>query len=93
MIQMGNDEFILYIRKKNDKCSLTNDQLGKMIWIWLMNKKHKGQKVNDKPEPAIWGDTAKNVSENGLPKSATQFKFNRNLLPELYNYLDELAVM
>lgn len=28
-ITMGNDEFILYIRKKNKKCSLSNDQLGK----------------------------------------------------------------
>ena len=35
---MGNDEFILYIRK-NYNCSLTNDRLGRMIgnWIYIAN--------------------------------------------------------
>lgn len=91
LVKMGNDEFILYIRKKKNKCSLTNDQLGKMIWIWLKSNKHNGQKVNEKPEPCSWGSSGKNVGENGLPKTATQFEFDRTLLPDLYNYLDELA--
>ena len=34
-ITMGNDEFILYIRK-NYNCSLTNDRLGRMIWKWML---------------------------------------------------------
>src|SRR5690606_10737403 len=33
-IRMGNDEFILNIRK-NGECPLTNDQLGRRVWVWL----------------------------------------------------------
>jgi len=35
-ITMGNDEFILYIRK-NYNCSLTNDRIGKLVWSWILN--------------------------------------------------------
>jgi transcriptional regulator with XRE-family HTH domain len=31
-ITMGNDEFILYIRKNHPHCATSNDQLGKCIW-------------------------------------------------------------
>ncbi|TRX70719.1 hypothetical protein [Carboxylicivirga sp. M1479] len=92
-VKMGNDEFILYIRKKEKKCSLTNDQLGKMIWLWLKDQNRKGQKFYEEPVRCMWGSTAKNIGELGLPKTATQFEFDRNLLPELYCHLDELAKM
>ncbi len=31
-IQMGNDEFILYVRKINTNCLTPNDTLGRLIW-------------------------------------------------------------
>ena len=31
-IRMGNDEFILYIRKQNVNCKTSNPVLGKKIW-------------------------------------------------------------
>ncbi len=34
-IQMGNDEFILYIRKNHQKCATNNALLGKRIWEWI----------------------------------------------------------
>jgi hypothetical protein len=89
-IQMGNDEFILYIRKKPSKCSLTNDQLGKMIWVWILeNDKNAIQVEEDKP--SLWGKTAMNIGELGLPKTACQFEFNRSILNRLYGFLDELG--
>lgn len=36
-IQMGNDEFILYIRK-NSHTTKTNDVLGREIWNWIKKK-------------------------------------------------------
>lgn len=87
-IHMGNDEFILYIRKISLTCSITNDDLGKYIWIWLRDR---GAKKINEDVPCLWGKTAQNLDALKLPKTAAQFEFNRNLLPELYEYLDELA--
>lgn len=89
-IKMGNDEFILYIRK-NSKCSLTNDQLGKMIWIWISEKDVNASQVEE-DKPCSWGKSVDNKNGLGLPKTATQFEFDRALLPKLYNYLDQLGL-
>ena len=34
-IQMGNDEFILYVRKIYSNCLMPNDALGRLIWTRL----------------------------------------------------------
>lgn len=86
---MGNDEFILYIRK-NYNCSLRNPQLGKLIWIWIKEHDSNAQQTKE-DDTCKWGDTFDNANGTGLPKTATQFEFDRNLLPQLYNYLDELG--
>lgn len=88
IIKMGNDEFILYIRKTSSTCSITNDDLGKYIWIWLRDR---GADKIKEDVPCLWGKTAQNLDALKLPKTAAQFEFNRNLLTELYDYLDELA--
>lgn len=89
-IQMGNDEFILYIRKSSTICSITNDKLGKNIWKWLQER---GAVIIEENKPCTWGESAKNIDKQLLPKTAAQFEFNRELLPELYNYLDEISIM
>ncbi len=72
VIKMGNDEFILYIRKKQKPCSITNDDLGKYIWIWL--KKRGGQKTfKGKKQPCLWGKDAANRDKENLPYTATHF--------------------
>jgi len=87
-IQMGNDEFILYIRKTSD-CEKTNDHLGREIWKWLRDRgAHK--LFNEKPQPCYWESIGQSIDEKKLPKDATQFEFDRVLLPELYNFLDIL---
>jgi hypothetical protein len=73
-IRMGNDEFILYIRKKAESQTYTNEILGKMIWIWLRDKGAK--KSPEQPQPAYWG-VSENVLEYKLPAHATQFIFDR----------------
>lgn len=87
---MGNDEFILYIRKTSNNCTIPNDQLGKMIWIWL---RERSAEKTEEDKQCLWGSSAANTDELHLPKTAAQFEFSRELLPDLYNYLDELKYM
>lgn len=86
-ITMGNDEFILYIRKKYPECSITNDNLGKKIWQWIKEHDSTAEKVKSNL-PAYWGKTGSFIDALKLPKTADQFAFKRNLLPELFDFLD-----
>lgn len=86
---MGNDEFILYIRK-NYNCNVSNPQLGKLIWIWIREHDENALQIQ-KDRPCEWGDKFDTLDGMGLPKTATQFEFDRSLLPELYDYLDRLG--
>ena len=88
-IIMGNDELILYIRKKTAICNLKNDHLGRLIWEWVRDR---GAIKTEEDKPCHWGGSTKNTDDFGLPKTAAQFEFDRILLPELYNYLDELSI-
>ena len=91
-IQMGNDEFILYIRKNHPSCATNNDQLGKRIWEWIKERDTTATKAgNGEAVPCIWGDNVANIGETKLPYKATQFRFERSLLPSLYNLLDALG--
>ena len=91
-ITMGNDEFILYIRKNHPDCSITNDQLGKRIWIWIRDQDPNASKAGaGDPVSCLWGDSAQHLGELALPTTATQFSFARNLLPSLYDLLDSLG--
>ncbi|MDD4575162.1 MAG: hypothetical protein PHI36_01920 [Bacteroidales bacterium] len=87
-ITMGNDEFILYIRKWHPNCKTSTQVLGKSIWIWLKEK--KATKLKEQPQHAYWVKAEK-VEIEMLPEHATQFEFERSLLPELYKFLDELG--
>lgn len=86
-IKMGNDEFILYIRKRG-VCSLRNNLLGKMIWEWIRDNAN-GIQVGTRKN-CEWGEEADNVDPKVLPYKATQFEFDRDKLPELYDFLDSL---
>lgn len=85
-ITMGNDEFILYIRKTS-VCKKSNDLLGREIWEWL---KVRGALKTVEDMPCLWGKSANNIGALLLPQTATQFEFQRNLLPDLYSFLDTL---
>jgi transcriptional regulator with XRE-family HTH domain len=91
-ITMGNDEFILYIRKIHTYCTTSNDRLGRLIWEWIEKRDATAKQLNDgKSMPCSWTDTGAHIGETKLPKTATQFEFERNLLPELYDHLDALG--
>jgi transcriptional regulator with XRE-family HTH domain len=91
-IQMGNDEFILYIRKNHPSCATSNDRLGSRIWKWIYGSDPTAEQVGGgESVPCFWGATAANIDETKLPKTATQFQFERRLLPELYDHLDALG--
>ena len=91
-IQMGNDEFILYVRKNHPNCAKSNDDLGKRIWEWIKKSDATAVKAgNGDAVPCIWGETAAHIGETKLPYKATQFRFQRSLLPSLYDLLDALG--
>ena len=88
-IRMGNDEFILYIRKNNKTCRINNKELGKEIWKWISNEDSSAKEIQE-DMPCLWGDNTPNTDPEILPKTATQFEFKRILLPKLYTFLDTL---
>lgn len=91
-IQMGNDEFILYVRKNHPSCTTDNRQLGKRIWMWIQDQDSAATKVDgDEAVPCYWGETGDHIGETMLPYKATQFRFERTLLPSLYTFLDDLG--
>lgn len=89
---MGNDEFILYIRKQYPNCESHTDELGRLIWIWIEGHDSRASQIK-KDLKCFWQTDvdAKNIDEKRLPKTATQFEFDRKILPDLYDYLDTLG--
>jgi hypothetical protein len=91
-IRMGNDEFILYLRKNYPTCTTGNAELGRAIWTWIHHHDKTAQQLyNGKAMPCLWGHTIANVGETRLPLNATQFKFDRSILPKIYHMLDSLG--
>lgn len=90
-LTMGNDEFILYIRKNFQSCRLPNDVLGRKIWEWLEKLPSAEARQVESDKECIWGSHGNFVSETRLPKTATQFEFNYCVLPEIYRYLSVLG--
>ena len=86
-IKMGNDEFILYIRKNNPTCNIDNKTLGKKIWEWISSNDFNAKETFPDMQ-CLWGDNTPNTNPEILPKTATQFELRRNLLPALYDFLD-----
>jgi len=87
-IRIGNDELILYIRKNHD-CHLSNDQLGRRIWVWLRDNAAGRKLVED--QLCRWGAVGSFIGDRDLPKTATQFEFRTSALPDLYRFLDQLG--
>ncbi len=90
-IKMGNDEFILYVRKQNKGCKLTTPVLGKRIWDWIRENDLNAVEV-EVDKPCMWGKYINEevVDKLQLPKTATQFEFRIDLLPRLYKYLTSI---
>jgi hypothetical protein len=88
-IIMGNDEFILYLRKRNIECQFDNDHLGRIIWENIQ-KMDSHARIIERDMDCMWGSEGKNIAADKLPQTATQFEFNRDILVDIYNYLDSL---
>lgn len=94
-IIMGNDEFILFIRKecirKNNCTPISSTTiLGKTIGDWL-NKNINGL-VQLNNEPCYWMSPDKDTpTPMGLPYTATQFEFEDIYLIDIYRFLSTLA--
>ena len=91
-ITMGNDEFILYIRKNYPACSTSSPQLGKEIWAWIQKADPSAQTAHGGAQlPCYWGASGPFISATKLPQTATQFSFDRSILPNLFTFLDTLG--
>jgi hypothetical protein len=89
-VEMGNDEFILYIRKRYPGCTQRNDRLGRQIWEWIQGADGNARKVRE-DQPCYWGDVGPFIGDDRLPQTAAQFAFSRDILPGLYALLDRLG--
>ena len=90
-IQMGDDEFIHYIRKQHPECHLDNAAIGRKAWRWIRNHDPEAHKVVE-DQPCYWRSSEPTIAGSiPLPKTATQFSFSRALLPDLYDFLDEIG--
>ena len=89
-VTMGNDEFILYIRKRYPDCRQRNSDLGHQIWVWIQDADGNAAKAGEDRQ-CLWGEVGPHIGDHLLPKTATQFTFRRDLLPDLYAYLDTLG--
>lgn len=90
-IIMGDDEFILYVRKRNKKCQKTTKQIGRAIADWMILQGFYNSQLRNKKR-CKWETKkgAKNIDKDILPKTANQFLFDRTYLPKLYDFLDTL---
>lgn len=93
-IKLGNDEFILFIRKNQvdgGKASKTkNNQLGIEIWEFIRDNEI-GSKVTEESVPCKWNPIKCNDEGFGLPKNATQFNIDISRLSELYGRLYKIS--
>jgi len=89
MITMGDDEFILHIRKNGFGQGAENPVLGRRIWEWIKRADRNAKKIQ-KDQACRWGDTGSFIGATELPKTATQFQFDEKCLPDLYRFLSTL---
>ena len=87
---MGNDEFILYLRKRYPTCELSTSELGKRIYQQIRQIDPNAQVV-EADAPCYWGSGGEFIAENRLPKTAAQISFAPGILPDLFNFLDNLG--
>jgi len=85
---MGDDEFILYIRKHHPNCNQYSNILARQISEWF---KEYGISPYEKNVKSKWDIIGENIDPQILPKTAALFEFDKNLLPDLFEKLDELG--
>lgn len=98
-ITMGSDEFILYIRKQHPNCQTTTTILGFRIALWMSGKgfydpnAEEGEPFCNNEQRSYWvtEENEEFIRSISLPLTANQYTFDRALLPELYDFLDELG--
>ncbi len=87
-ITMGNDEFILYVRKRGGAAGAENAGLGRRILSEIMRLDPSARCVKE-DAVSLWAQE-ESYSLNKLPMTASQFEFERKILPELFEFLDNL---
>jgi len=87
-IIIGADELILWLRKNNKAIGVKNIDLGKRI-LKLIVDDLKQARVEARKE-SYWDirEDSKNIEEDKLPKNSEQYSVNINILPEIYNHLN-----
>ncbi|MBN2240327.1 MAG: hypothetical protein JW712_11190 [Dehalococcoidales bacterium] len=89
-IVIGNDELILYVRKHNPTCKLHNDELEQKISGQIKSLDPDARIVQE-GKASYWDLHGVSVSRDKLPMTTNQFEFNRDILPKLYDFLDQVS--
>ena len=89
-IVTGNDEFKLYFRKHNQACKSDNDTLGKQIWEKIRSL-DPNAKIVEETKSSYWDLHGVSVARDKLPKTSAQMEFDREILPKIYEHLDQLS--
>ena len=87
LITIGNDELILHIRKNGFGAGKSTARLGRELGEWLTAH---GATMVEPDRPSLWGSAGDFVSADVLPKTATQFRFDVGILPQLFQHLSTL---
>jgi hypothetical protein len=89
-IVIGNDEFILYVRKHNQACKLDNETLGKQICEKIKSL-DPNAKIVEENKASYWDLHGVSVAKDKLPATSAQMEFDREILPKLYDFLDQVS--
>jgi hypothetical protein len=90
-IEMGDDEWILYVRKRYPECPLENAEIGRRVWGWLQAH-DPGAQEEATDQPCYWASTMPRAPGNlPLPQTATHVSFSADLLPALFAFLDKIG--
>jgi hypothetical protein len=85
---IGADELILWLRKNNKAVGEENLHLGRKIFDLVKNL--GGKSIIDN-HPSIWANDMSDaaMANLGLPQTSEQYSIDSNLLPKLYEALDQ----
>ena len=88
-IKMGADEFMLHARKNKYASETPNNIISKVVWQKIQKLDPSAIKVEEDQE-CFWGFETDNTDDKGLPKTADQFEFDKQILPAVFSYIESL---
>ncbi len=89
-IIIGADELILWLRKNEKAVNTPNDEIHGLGVKIRRTIEELGGHIVAKNQECFWANEAdnNNIGQYLLPKTATQYELNTDILPQLYDELN-----